>query len=335
MGYRLSVIGIVIFVLTACHSGRRYFPKDLDPQQIEIVRFDNALLNVQEATVEQDIQVLYDTYPVFMPLWVEDILGIPSADTAFLVQQLPAFLNDTLYGFKATNAKEREVFADVSDIEKALSKAFARIGYLYPETEIPTLYLFVSGFQTPIYFGDELVGIGGDMYLGSDYAYYNRVVYEYQKQTMRKECIPVDVISAYLFRTLPYTSIKSRLLDQMLYRGKIMYLTAQIFDDLPGYEVMGWTKKQWDWCMQNERAIWHLVMDKRDLFKTESLVLTNYLNDGPFTSEISQDSPGRLGIWLGWRIVQSYMEHNENVTLQQLMAEPDAQKILEESFYKP
>ena len=335
MGYRLSVIGIVIFVLTACHSGRTYFPKDLEPQQIEIVRFDNALLNVQEATVEQDIRVLYDTYPVFMPLWVEEILGIPSEDTAYLVQQLPAFLNDTLYGFKATNAKEREVFADISDIQKAINKAFARIGYLYPETEIPTLYLFVSGFQTPIYFGDELIGIGGDMYLGSDYAYYNRVVYEYQKQTMRKECIPVDVISAYLFRTLPYTSTKSRLLDQMLYRGKIMYLTAQIFDELPDYEVMGWTKTQWDWCMQNERAIWHLVMDKRDLFKTESLVLTNYLNDGPFTSEISQDSPGRLGIWLGWRIAQSYMEHNETVTLQELLAEPDAQKILEESFYKP
>ena len=324
-----------LVLLCGCDKGRTYFPKEMEPQQIEIVRFDNALLNVHEATVEQDIRVLYETYPVFMPLWVEDILGIPSEDTAYLEQQLPAFLNDTLYGFKATNQREREVFADISDLQKAINKAFTRIVYLYPETEIPTLYLFVSGFQTPIYFGDELIGIGGDMYLGSDYEYYNRVVYEYQKQTMRKECIPVDVISAYLFRTLPYTSTKSRLLDQMLYRGKIMYLTAQIFDNLPGYEIMGWTKAQWDWCIQNERAIWHLVMDKRDLFKTESLVLTNYLNDGPFTSEISQDSPGRLGIWLGWRITQSYMEHNENVTLQQLMAEPDAQKILEESYYKP
>ena len=44
---------------------------------------------------------------------------------------------------------------------------------------------------------------------------------------------------------------------------------------------------------------------------------------------------GRLGIWLGWRIAQSYMEHNEEVSLQELMAEPDAQKILEESYYKP
>lgn len=332
---KILPVVLCVTALTSCNKSRNYFPKETDTQDIEIVRFDNSLLNVHEATVATDIRVLYDEYPDFMPIWVEEILGIPSMDTAYLEQQLPAFLNDTLYGFKATNRREQEVFADISELQSSLNKAFGRILYLYPEAEIPTLYLFVSGFQTPIYYGDELIGIGADMYLGSNYEYYNRVVYEYQKQTMRKECIPVDVISAYLFHTLPYTSTKSRLLDQMIYRGKIMYLTAQIFDNLPGYEVMGWTKEQWEWCVRNERAIWHLVMDKRDLFKTESLVLTNYLNDGPFTSEVSQDAPGRLGIWLGWRIAESYMEYNESVTLTELMAEPDAQKILEESYYKP
>ena len=326
---------IGVFLLTACHNGRTYFPKDLESQPIDIVRFDNALMNVHDSTVAQDIRVLYDEYPEFMPLWVEDILGIPAADTAYLETALPQFLNDTLYGFKNTNAREQQIFADITGLEKSLSKAFSRIQWLYPDADIPSLYFFVSGFQTPVYFNDGLIGIGADMYLGSDYEYYNRVVYEYQKQTMRPECIPVDVVSAYLFRTLPYTSAKSRLLDQMMYRGKVMYLTAQIFDDLPPYEVMGWTKEQWDWCVRNERPIWHLVMDNRDLFKTESLVLTGYLNDGPFTSEVSQDSPGRLGIWLGWRIAESYMEHNETVTLQDLMAEGDAQKILEESYYKP
>lgn len=330
---------ILIFVcallLTACHSGRQYWPKNIEQQTVDIVRFDKALMNVQEATVVEDIRVLYDAYPVFMPLWVEDILGIPSADTAYLAQQLPKFLNDTVYGFKQTNAKEQEVLANVQDLEKDLTQAFSRIKWLYPETEIPSLYLFVSGFQTPIYFGDDLIGIGADMYLGSDYPYYNMVAYDYQKQTMRKECIPVDVVSAYLFRTLPYTGTKSRLLDQMIYRGKIMFLTAQLFDQLPGYEVMGWTKEQWKWCERNERAIWHLVMDKRDLFKTENIVLNSYLNDGPFTSEVSQESPGRLGVWLGWRIAESYMAHNENVSLQDLMQEGDAQKILELSFYKP
>ena len=336
--YILGFLAVCAFTVTSCHHGRSYFPKNVPPQEIDLVRFDNALMNVQSKDVQgtkADIRVLYDEFPVFMPLWVEDILGIPVSDTSYLAEALPAFLNDTLYGFRETNAREQQLFADVRPLKKALGEAFGRIQWLYPEAEIPTLYLFVSGFQTPVYFGEELIGIGADMYLGSDYEYYNRVVYEYQKQTMRPECIPVDVISAYLFRTLPYTGTKSRLLDQMMYRGKIMYLTAQIFEQLPGYEVMGWTKEQWEWCVRNEQAIWHLVMDKRDLFKTESLVLTGYLNDGPFTSEVSQDSPGRLGIWLGWRIAESYMEHHPEVSLQELMAEGDAQKILEESYYKP
>ena len=157
---RFLIIVFCFVALTSCHKGRNYFPKDIERQEVELVRFDNALLNVHEASVAQDIRVLYDHYPIFMPLWVEDILGIPSADTAYLEKALPEFLNDTLYGFKQTNQREQEVFADVSDLEQSISKAFARIKYLYPETEIPVFYLFISGFNAPIYFNDELVTEG-------------------------------------------------------------------------------------------------------------------------------------------------------------------------------
>lgn len=330
-------IGVCAAVLAGCESGRQYFPKmeEMEAQHVEIVRFDSALLSVEAASIGEDVRRLYAEYPEFMPVWVEDILGIASTDTAYLEEALPAFLSDTVYGFSQTNRKEREVFADVTDIQRDMDEAFTRLHYLYPEIEVPTVYLFISGFNASIYFTEDAIAVGADMYLGSDYAYYNQVVYEYQKQTMRKECIPADVVSAYLFRMLPYTSTKSRLLDQMLYRGKVLYLLSELFPTLPDYEVMGYSKAQWDWCVAHEEAIWHLMMDKRDIFKTESIVLTSYLNEGPFTAEVSQDSPGRLGTWVGWRIAESYMAHNEGVTLQELMAEGDAQKILEQSFYKP
>ncbi|MBO4665466.1 MAG: hypothetical protein J5612_01180 [Paludibacteraceae bacterium] len=326
---------ILCCVFVACTPKRTYFPKQLEPQHIELVRFDRALQNVNATSALQDIRVLYNEYPDFMPVFVEDILGIPSFDTAFLAQQLPAFLADTLYGFEQTNRLERETFADTRDIETALDGAFSRVHFLYPDLPLPMVYLFISGFNASLMFVDDDIAVGADMYLGSDYEYYNRVVYDYQKLTMRKECIPVDVVSAYLFRHLPFTSTKSRLLDNMMYRGKIMYLLSCIFSDLPPYEVMGYTQDQWNWCVRNERAIWNLMMDKRDLFKTESLVITSYLNDGPFTGEISQDSPGRLGTWIGWRIAESYMQHHQDVTLQQFIAEPNAELILQDSYYKP
>lgn len=321
--------------LTACTKSRTYFPKDLEPQPVEIVRFDNALLNINAQTALQDIRIISNEYPTFFPFFVENILGVPANDTDFLATQLPLFLQDTLYGFKQTNEREKELFASTQDLENELGKAFARVHYLYPELPIPTIYLFISGFNASILFVDDDMAVGADMYLGSDYEYYNRVVHDYQKVTMRKECIPVDVVSAHLFRYLPYTSTKSRLIDNMLYRGKIMYLLSQIFSDIPAYEVMGYTKEQWNWCIKHERAVWHLMMDKKDLFKNESLVLTSYLNEGPFTGEISQDSPGRLGTWIGWRIAESYMNHHPEITMQQLIAEPDAERILQESYYRP
>lgn len=334
-GFVVGLLAVVL--LSGCQKENRYFPKasEMVPQRVEIVRFDTALLSVRTNSVGQDIRRLYQAFPEFMPVFVEDILGIPVADTAYLEQILPQFLTDTTYGFAETNRVEQAQFADVSDIRQPMDEAFTRLHYLYPEWELPRVYLFISGFNASIYFVEDGIGVGADMYLGSDYAYYNRVVYDYQKQTMRKECIPVDVVSAYLFRNLPYTSTKSRLLDQMIYRGKVMYLLSLLFPTLPEYEVMGYAREQWRWCEKNEEAIWHRMMDKRDVFKTESLVLTSYLNDGPFTAEVSQEAPGRLGTWIGWRIARSYAEHNQEVTLQELMAEPDAQKILENSFYRP
>ena len=326
----------VVLCLTSCGHKEVYFPRNIAGVETEVVRFDRSLLNVRRESSMDDVRVLYDEYPEFMPIFVEDILGIPSEDTVYLAEALPNFLEDTVYGFRNTNRRVREVFADTKDIEDELNGAFSRLHYLYPDMRIPTVYFMVSGFNASIYFADaDMVAVGLDMYLGSDYEYYNRVVYDYQKTTMRKECIACDVVSAWLFRNIRYTAAQNRLIDNMIYRGKIMYLLSLLFPGEKDYEVMGYTKDQWRWCEEHERAIWNLVMDKRDLFKTETIVLTSYLNDGPFTAEVSQDAPGRLGTWLGWRIAESYMRNNKDITLQSLMEDGDAQRILEQSYYNP
>lgn len=333
------IIFTVSFLLCSCQHGRQYFPGNVQPADIPIVRFDKAVLNLETATdslsMRAAVEELYQEFPEFMPFWVEEILGIPTEDTAYLCEVIPAFLNDTTYGFKTTNTQCEELFADISDIQNELNAAFGRLR-TFCTAEEPVLYFFISGFNrslsgTP----DDNIAVGVDMYLGSDYEYYNRVVYDYQKLTMRKECIPVDVVSYFLFTHTPFTSDKSRLLENMIYRGKVMFVVSLLFPDETPWEVAGYTEEQWKWCVQNERAIWGLMMDKRDLYKTDPLVLTSYLNDGPFTSEISQQSPGRLGMWVGWRIVESYMEHHPEVTIEALLQDGDAQKILEQSYYKP
>ncbi len=330
-------IGILCFLLLlmGCQPKERFFPTEMQTITVCLQRFDNALLQVREDSVRKDINGLYQHFPDFMPVFMEDILGIDRQDTNYLCSVLPAFLNDTLYGFQQTNQYEHTLFQDVSDIETSLSDALSRIHYLYPTWHIPSLYLFVSGFQTSLCWVGEDLAIGADMYLGSDYPYYNRVVHHYQKQTMRKECIPADVVSAYLYRNIPYPCHQRRLLDRMLYQGRIMFLLSACFPNLPNYEVMGYTKEQWRWCEQHEQDIWNMMMDKKDLFKYDNMTLASYLNDGPFTSEISQQCPARIGVWMGWRIIDSYVQHQDTISLTTLMSQSDSQLLLEQSAYRP
>lgn len=339
---RYIVLILSVLCLVGCKQGRRYFEGKVEPYPVVIHRFDQSLLELSDSTllrdsvwVREQVERLYEEYPEFMPFWMSNILRIDVEDTAFFCAALPDFLCFSTSGFAESNQYCKEVFQDISGIEKELSEAFGRALTFY-EGDVPEVYLFVSGFQNSLvwtYDGD--IAVGADMYLGSDYPIYNEVVYEYQKQTMRKECIPVDIVSAWLFRETPYTAEQNRLIDNMLYRGKVMYVVSLLFPNETPWEVMGYTQEQWDWCERNERGIWGLMMDKKDLFRSESIVLSSYLNDGPFTSEVSQDSPGRLGTWMGWRIVERYMEENEEVTIQELLSEGDSQKILERSKYRP
>ena len=332
--YILSVI-MLMGLLCGCGNKHQYIPKDIEAVEVEIVRFDNAQLAVRPDSVKQDIEQLYANYELFMPIFVEGILGLQTEDTAYLCEMYAQFLTDTVMGFAQTNTTAQELFANVDSLQEALNTGFSRLHFLYPEWEIPTLYLFVSGFNSSVMYYENIMGVGVDMYLGSDYPYYNQVVYDYQKQTMRKACVAGDVLSMYLAYRISYNSKYNRLLEQMIFRGKQLFLLAQLLPNEPVWEVIGYSKEQWDWCEQYEQAIWNRIMQKRDLFKTESNVLSSYMNDGPFTAEVTQDSPGRLGVWVGWRIVDSYMRNNKDVTLRELMNENDAQKILEQSYYKP
>ena len=331
IGYGL----LATVVLCGCGNKYQYIPKDIEPVAVEIVRFDSALLAVRTDSAMQDVAQLYADYEEFIPLYVEGVLRLPMEDTAYFSEQLANFLVDTTMGFAQTNALAKERFANVDSIQNALNIAFSRLHYLYPDWVIPTVYLFVSGFNSSVVYYDNMLGVGVDMYLGSDYPYYNQVVYDYQKSTMEKEYVVRDIMSMYLAYNIAYNSKHNRLLEQMIFRGKQLFLLSQLLPDAPAWQVIGYTPEQWAWCEHYERAIWNRIMEKRDLFKTESSVLSSYMNEGPFTAEVTQDSPGRLGLWVGWRIVDSYMRHNEEVSIHDLINEGDAQKILEQSFYKP
>ncbi|NOZ45244.1 MAG: hypothetical protein GXO79_00525 [Chlorobi bacterium] len=84
-----------------------------------------------------------------------------------------------------------------------------------------------------------------------------------------------------------------------------------------------------------EEDIWTYLIEKKVLYSTEYMQIKRYIDDAPFTPSFSKKSPGRIGIWVGWQIVRSYMKNRTDVDLIKLMNNNNYQKILNRSKYKP
>jgi hypothetical protein len=81
--------------------------------------------------------------------------------------------------------------------------------------------------------------------------------------------------------------------------------------------------------------VWSYLIEKNELFGKGEALIRAYIEEAPFTKPFGNDSPGRIGTFLGWKLIQSYMTNNSEVTLPELMHETDYQKILNTAKFKP
>ena len=324
----------LIILLCSCANNNR-FKIDTSKNRVEVKihRFDKDLLSLDTANMKVGLDSIYSRYRDFLPVFTGNILDTAATDTVAVGHLFHQFLTDS--SFKPVNKKALETFKDVSDIEKKVSDAYTYIHYYFPEVKLPDIYFFVSGFNRSIMMNNTFIGIGTEYYLGSNYPAYKNFTYQYMTYNMRRECLATDLVSATLFRMFVMNSSQYRLMDNMLFRGKVMYLLSVFMPEEKPESIMGYSPEQWKWAKTNERQVWGYIIDQKHLFSTDVLLIRKYMNDAPFTAPISQESPGRFGTWLGWQIVQSYMNKNPHIKLVDLMKEDNYQKMLEESGYKP
>jgi hypothetical protein len=81
--------------------------------------------------------------------------------------------------------------------------------------------------------------------------------------------------------------------------------------------------------------MWQFLVEHNLLFSSEQLTKRKLTGEAPFTSYFSKESPGRAAVWLGFRIIESYMMNNNNTSLADIMKDTDIQGILEKARYNP
>jgi uncharacterized protein YjaZ len=122
---------------------------------------------------------------------------------------------------------------------------------------------------------------------------------------------------------------------EMIAYGKAFYFAKHMLPCVPDSVFMWYTKEEIQGARENEDLIWARLIQDKVLYSTNMIEKRNYLGERPFTSQVGEKCPGRIGQWVGWRIVKQYMQSKTETTLSELMNTADAQAIFRESHYKP
>jgi gliding motility-associated lipoprotein GldB len=304
---------------------------------VKVERFDKDLFAGKGKDVKQTDALLAKKYGTFYSDYVHRIVGDGNYNGP---QILSTLYKDQAY--TDLNTEAEATFRDFTPIEKDLSQTFKYIQFYYPKSKVPKIISFVSGFavQTPI--GDDYLGIGLDMFMGKNSKFYKGIVESvpiYISRRFAPEYVVPRVAETFAREELfPERDEDRTLISKMIHNGKILYFMDQVLDEeLPDSLKIGYTSQQLEWCKGYEADIWGFLLQNNLLFETDYQKIQVYLSEGPFTPGLgdkNQSAP-KLGVWMGWQIVRKYMDENKTVTLQQLMAEKDAQSILNRSRYKP
>jgi hypothetical protein len=132
----------------------------------------------------------------------------------------------------------------------------------------------------------------------------------------------------------PEKSDDKPLVNQMIEKGKRLYLLSRFLPGIDPNKLIGFTQKQWDDANSHEAVIWDLFVKNSYLQITDKNIIKNYIGESPKTAELGEGAPGNIGSYAGWQIVKKYMQKNAATTVQQLM-NLDSEIIFQGAKYKP
>ena len=189
-------------------------------------------------------------------------------------------------------------------------------------------------YESRVIYTDSLLLISLDAYLGKKHKFYGDYP-KYIKENNTKEHIVIDVANAIIDKQVMVSNNRN-FVGKMIYEGKKMYLLDLYVPKVVDHEKIGFSLDKFNWAIANEEQIWKYFIDRKLLFNTDTKLNKRFLENAPFSKfYMEQDnlSPGKIGVWVGWQIVRSYMKHND-VSLQELLKINESD-LFNKSKYKP
>ena len=327
---------LLVFGLSACDTNRWGVSTDKVNISQSIKRFDADVYSAsKQGLSENDWLTLKEGYPDFLPLYVEGIMAFGRLNDPQTKNVFSQYLTnkDIVEVIEEVN-KSYPVGSLNSDFE-AMGDAFKRYHYFFPDRIIPNVVTMTAAFNYATAANDKLLALGLDMYLGGDFPLYPQIgIPKYKFQNFEREYLVADAMKAWLLTEFEPEGSQN-LLEQMVYYGKVIYLVQAFLPQQQEHLAFNYSEGNLLWCEENEGPIWFHFIDMELLFATENHQIRKYMGDAPFVAGFPEGSPGRVGQWVGYQLVNSFMNNNKEVGLEELMQIEDANLILRKSNYKP
>jgi hypothetical protein len=330
------ILLLMVPVMTSCKKNHYKIKTSSIDVKIEIKRLEKDIFTLNPDEILTVVPALKQKYKGFLQLFsyvinTGDINESSFGD--FLVRFCTDKQNNDVYMLTM------KLYPDVKEIEERLQEAFRHYLYYFPGRNVPAVFTCISGFNNSIITGDSVLGIGLDRYLGADCEYYPRLnIYKYLSVRMTPENIVPDCMygwgaSEWDFSTLNYTA--DNVLTEMIHNGKLKYFEKCMLPEISDELLFGFTPGQMKFCRNNESQMWQYLIENDLLFNSDQFIIRKLTGEAPFTSYFTNESPGRAAIWLGFRIVESYMMKNPEKNIEALMKDTDVQEILGKAKYSP
>lgn len=228
------------------------------------------------------------------------------------------------------------IFSEGEFLNNQFSNFFSRKKKYYKKFKLPRVISVTTDldYNNRVILTDSILLIGLDNYLGSDHYFYDGLP-NFIKEDLKKQNIISDVAELYASKSILEKKMYT-FLEKIIYHGKILYYKDVMIPDSFDHLKIGISQNKLDWAIENESKVWGYFIENEILFNPDIDLEKRFIDDAPFSKfflEIDNDSTEKIGRFIGWNIVRSFMKNN-NIQLQKML-QLDSKDIYYNSKYKP
>lgn len=229
------------------------------------------------------------------------------------------------------------------DFKSVLLPPLRRLKYHFPDLLMPGFRTHINGYAppdagptldqtvpTPGYFS-----LGLHYFLGTKTTLYPSFIPTYIRPRLAPDRLAQAMMTEIAEGLVPPLDPGKghSLIHRMIREGIKHQFLHRMLPEASEAELFNYTPEQMEWAVLYETRIYKLLIDK--LYSSEGSIMEDYIGEKPYTTELSQVSAPRIGVFIGAKMVETYLKRNPDVTLAALCELTDFEAIFREARYRP